>query len=81
MTSKTGKQTITVHILPQEVKTIRQLILLVYRKYGRNIFFPKNHAEFKVGRLVPNLFLFFTKALHEVKVSGQHLSFNNFRSP
>ena len=39
----------------------------------REIFFFKNHAENKAGRLVSDLFLFF-KALYDVKVSGLHLS-------
>ena len=30
------------------------------------------------GRLVPDLFLFFEKALYELKASGQHLSFKMF---
>ena len=42
------------------------------------MFLLKNHAENKVGRLVPDLFLFFKKALDKVKESGQHLSFNIF---
>ena len=43
-----------------------------------NIFF-QNHAENNAGRLVPDLFLFFKKALYEIKVSGLQLSFNIFR--
>ena len=39
------------------------------------IFSFKNHAENDVGRLVPELFLFFKKALHEVKASDLQLSF------
>ena len=42
----------------------------------REIVFFKNHAENKAGKLVPDLFLFFKKALYEVKASGQQLSFN-----
>ena len=43
--------------------------------------FPfKNHAENEPGKLVPDLFLFFEKALYKVKVSGQHLNFNIFGS-
>ena len=45
----------------------------------REIFFFKNHAENKAGRLVPELFLFFEKALYEVKASGLQLSFDIFR--
>ena len=49
-------------------------------EYGkRNIVF-KSHAENKVRRLVPDLFLLFEKALYEVKASGLHLSYNIFRS-
>ena len=41
--------------------------------------FPfKNHAENEAGRLVPELFLWFKKALYEVKASGLQLSFNIF---
>ena len=36
----------------------------------REVFFFKNHSENYPGRLVSDLFLFFTKALHEVKASG-----------
>ena len=35
----------------------------------RNIFF-ENYEENEAGRLVPDLFLFFKKALYEVKASG-----------
>ena len=44
----------------------------------RNVFFFKNHAENKAGKLVPDLFLFFEKHLYEVKASGLRLSFNIF---
>ena len=39
----------------------------------------KNHAENEAGRLVPHLFLFFKKALYDIKGSGLQLSFNIFR--
>ena len=42
------------------------------------IFFFKNHAENNVGRLDQNLFLFFIKAVYQVKAIGQHHSFNIF---
>ena len=42
-------------------------------------FFFKNHAENEPGRLFPELFLFFKKALWEVKGNGPQLSFNHFR--
>ena len=47
-------------------------------KLACEIFFFNNHAENKVGRLVPDLFLIFKKVLCRVKTSGQHLSFNLF---
>ena len=42
------------------------------------MFFSKNHAENEARRLVPDLALFFKKALYEVKASGLQLSFNIF---
>ena len=36
----------------------------------------KNHAGIEAGRLVPDLFWFFKKSLHEIKASGQQLGFN-----
>ena len=44
----------------------------------QEIFFFKNHQENKTRRLVPGLFLFFKKALYEIKASGLQLSFNRF---
>ena len=40
------------------------------------MFFFKNHEGNEAGRLVPDLFLFFKKALNEVKASGLELSFS-----
>ena len=42
------------------------------------MFFFENHPENEAGKLVPDLFLFLKTALHEVKTSGVHLSFNIF---
>ena len=36
----------------------------------KRIFFFKNYAENETGKLVPDHFLFFKKALYEVKASG-----------
>ena len=82
MTLKPGKQTITVHILPnisqsKGNKTMKSGQVLEYSKV--NIFF-KNHIEKEAGRLVPDLFLIWKKASYEVTVSGLQLSFN-FDSP
>ena len=43
----------------------------------RNIFLQKS-CENVVGKLVPDLFLLFNKALYKVKASGPQLSFNIF---
>ena len=50
-------------------------------KFGQviEVFFFKNNAESEPGKLVQGLFLFFKKALYEVKASGIHLSFNIYR--
>ena len=48
---------------------------------GRNIFlffFIFLYAENEAGQLVPDIFLFYKKALYKIKLSGQHLSFNVF---
>ena len=42
----------------------------------KEMFFFKNRAENEVWRLVPDLFLFFRKALFEVKASDLQLNFN-----
>ena len=65
MTSQPGQQTITIHMLPNISRskgnqTMKLGQLIEYNK--GNIFFFKNYAENKVGRLVPDLFLFFKKA-------------------
>ena len=39
----------------------------------------KNHAENEAERLVPELFLFFEKALYEVKGNGLQLCYNHIR--
>ena len=61
MTSQPSKQTITIHILTN---------------ISREIFFFKNHAENEEERVIPDLFLFFKKALYEVIGSDLQLSFN-----
>ena len=79
MTPHTGNQIIIIHIFPNILRSksnhtmkFSQLIDTT----GEIVFF-KNHAGNTTGRLVPDLILFFfEKALREVKVSGQQLSFN-----
>ena len=45
---------------------------------NKNIFLFKNHAEKEAGRLIPDLFLFFKKALYETKTKRLKLSVNIF---
>ena len=61
------------HILPNISRSKGQVI-----EYNKDLFFFKDHAENKAGRLVPNLFLFFKRALYEVKASVLQFSFNIF---
>ena len=72
MTSQPDQQTITIHILPIILGSkVNQAMkfgqIIGYNK--RNIFF-KNFAENEAGRLVSALFLFFEKALYQIKASG-----------
>ena len=71
----------TIHILPNFARskgsqTLKFGQVVEYDK--RNVFRRKscrNEAE----RLAADLFLFFKKALHEVKANGLQLSFSHFR--
>ena len=45
----------------------------------REIFFFKNHAENETGKVVPDLFLLFKKALNKLKAGGLQVSFDMFR--
>ena len=69
------------HILPNtsQSKSNQTRKLGQLKEEKRAIFFFKNHAENEAGTMVPDLFLFFKEALHEVKASGLQLSFNIFR--
>ena len=69
MSSQSEKQIVTMHILPisQDVMTMKFGQLIEYNKIN---FFFKNLVENETGRLAPDLFLFFKKALYEVKASG-----------
>ena len=50
-------------------------------EYPREIIFFKNYAKNDAWKLVPDRFLFFKKALHQVKASGLQLDFTIFRYP
>ena len=80
MTSQPGKETVAMHILSnisrsKSNQTMKYDQLIEYNK--RNIFL-KNYAENEAGRLVPDLYLYFKKALYEVKARELQLSFNYF---
>ena len=75
MTSQSGQQIITIHILPNISRSNENETWSVNRKQRENIFF-KNNADNQLGRLVPDLFLFIKIALYKVKTSDQHVSFN-----
>ena len=73
----------TIQILPNisQSKGNQTMKLGQAIEYNKRIFFFKNHAQNKAGRLFPDLFLFFEKALYEVKTSGLHLISIYFNSP
>ena len=79
MTSQTRGQTIIFNLFldiskskSNQTMKFSQLI-----EYNRNIFL-QIYAKNEVGKLVPDLFLFFLQVLYELKVSGQDLSFYMF---
>ena len=80
ISSQTGKETITIHILPNIARVIsnqtRKFAPLI--EYNmKNIFF-KNNAEKEEGQQVPVFFYFSQKRFYKVNVKGQHHSFNIF---
>ena len=83
MTSHPGEQTIAIRISPNISRSKgNQTIKFVHLiEYNKKIFFFKNYGENEAERLVPDLFLFFKKALYEVKASGLQLTFKKFRWP
>ena len=81
MTSKTRKQTITIHILHNILRskgnqTMKFGQLVKY--FVRNIFLQKSCRKWEM-RLVPDLSLCYKKALYKGKAGGQHLRFNMVR--
>ena len=48
-------------------------------EHNQEIFFFRNNAENDAERLVPDLILYFEKALYEVKASGLQLRFSSCR--
>ena len=72
LTSQPGKQAITIHILPIISRSKGNRT----EKFSQIILFFKNHAENEAGRLVPDFFLFFKKAVYKVKANGLQLGFD-----
>ena len=82
MTSKTGKQTITINILPDISKskgnqTMKSFQLIEYNM--RNIFFQKSCRK-EARILVLDPVFNFKKALYKLKASGQYPQFQCFGS-
>ena len=75
MTSQPDQKTFTIHILPNISPSKGNQAM----EFGLVI--SKYHAENETRKLVPDLFLFFKKALDEVKANGLELSFIIFRQP
>ena len=73
MTLQSLSETIAMHILPNVSPSKDNQTM----KFGQIIEYK--NAENKIGRLVPDLFLFSKKVLYEVKASGLQLSFNVIR--
>ena len=81
MTSQAGKHAIAIRILLYISRrignqTMKFVQLIEYNV--RNILF-KNHAENETRELVPDLFLFFKKAIYKAKANGLHLSLTILR--
>ena len=70
MTSQTGKQIITIQILPNTSRSNGNQKM----KFGQFMFYSKTMQK----RQVPVLFLFSKRALYKAKASGQDLTFNIF---
>ena len=69
MTPQAEKQIISIRILPNVSRSRGNLAMEFVQliKYSMKKFFLKKHAENEIGRLVPDLFLLFKKALYKGK--------------
>ena len=78
MTSQTGQQIITIHLLPRisRSKGNQTLKFGQLKKFNAELFFFRNYVKNKAGTLVSDLLLFFKKALYKIKASGQCHDFN-----
>ena len=77
MTSQSGYQTVAVHILP-DISRSKGNQTMKFGQVTKETFFFENRAKNEGGRLIPDVFSFFKKALYEEKASGLQLSFNIF---
>ena len=55
---------------------VQKYVIFLDSKIAKQLLFKNLNPENEAGRLVPDLFLFFRKALYEVKSSGLQLTFN-----
>ena len=80
MMSQPGQQTIAIHTLPSISRSKGNHAIKFGQLIKHNVrdIFLKIHATNEVGRLVPDLFLFFLKTLNKVKTNDQHLAFHIF---
>ena len=76
-----GQQTIKIHLLLTNISGSKSNQTMEFGEVievTRKILLFKNYAEDETRKLVPDFFLFFKKALHEVKAIALCLSFNIF---
>ena len=78
MTPQPEKQTITMYIFPKfsrskgnQTKNVGSV-----NRIKRKKCYIQNSCKKDIGRLLPDLFLFFKQALYEVKAIGLHFSFD-----
>ena len=81
MTSQPVSKAIKMHILLNISHSKRNQAMKFDQviEYNKKYFSSKFMHKVRRGRLVPDLFLFFKKALYQVKASGLQVSFNIFQ--
>ena len=78
MASQTGQQIIVIHKLPNISRNKGNQAMKFGQIIKREKYLSSKIRQNEAGRLVPDLFLLFKKALYEEKASRQHLSFDIF---
>ena len=78
MTPQPEKQTITMYLFPKfsrskgnQTKNVGSV-----NRIKRKKCYIQNSCKKDIGRILPDLFLFFKQALYEVKAIGLHFSFD-----